>query len=58
MGSNKPDNSNKEGKWEINCDGWYPYCTVCGEEPNDGKMTPICPKCGAKLKPFIDKYYD
>ena len=49
-------NKDKEGKWEICCDGYYPYCSVCGEEPKTRKMTPICPMCGAKLRPFLDKY--
>ena len=49
-------NIDKEGKWGIECDGWYPYCSVCGQEPKDGLMTPRCPRCGAKLKPFLDEY--
>lgn len=36
-------------KWEICCDGYYPYCKNCGEEPKSGKMTKFCPKCGAKM---------
>ena len=38
------------GKWEINSDGYYPYCSVCGEEPENGKMTNYCPNCGARMK--------
>ena len=49
-------NKNKEGRWEINCDGYYPYCTVCGEEPDTREMSPTCPMCGASLKPFLNKY--
>ena len=37
----------KHGYWEINCDGYYPYCTVCGYEPNRDKLTEICPQCGS-----------
>lgn len=36
-------------KWEISCDGWYPYCPVCKYEPV--YRGPICPKCGARLEP-------
>lgn len=36
-------------KWEICCDGYYPYCKNCGEEPKSGKMTKFCPNCGAKM---------
>ena len=36
-------------KWEICCDGYYPYCKNCGEEPKSGKMTNFCPNCGAKM---------
>lgn len=38
------------GKWEINTDGYYPYCSVCGEEPEHGKMSNYCPHCGAMMK--------
>lgn len=37
-------------KWEICCDGYYPYCKNCGEEPKSGRMTKFCPNCGAKMK--------
>lgn len=37
------------GKWLINCDGYYPYCSVCTEEPKGGNMTKYCPNCGAKM---------
>lgn len=23
----------RHGKWNINCDGYYPYCSECGYEP-------------------------
>ena len=38
------------GKWEICSDGYYPYCSVCKEEPSVGVMTKYCPNCGAKMK--------
>lgn len=38
-----------EAKWEINCDGYYPYCTNCNNEPKSGLMTQYCPSCGAKM---------
>lgn len=37
------------GKWEICSDGYYPYCSVCKEEPSVGVMTKYCPNCGAKM---------
>lgn len=38
----------RHGKWEISCDGWYPYCSECGQEPKGG-MSKYCPNCGAKM---------
>ena len=40
----------KRGKWLINSDGYYPYCSECKEEPPSGKMTDFCPKCGADMR--------
>lgn len=37
----------KHGKWLINCDGYYPYCSRCGHEPV--KMTKYCGECGAEM---------
>ncbi len=58
-------NINKIGEWNINSDGYYPYCSICGEEPKDGAITDICPNCGADLsksaqrfKEFIDRKWD
>lgn len=34
-------------KWEINCDGYFPYCSNCKNEPENGKMSKYCPECGA-----------
>lgn len=44
----------KHGKWNINCDGYYPYCSECGYEPerpcfHKDNRTPYCPNCGAKM---------
>ena len=37
----------RHGRWLINSDGYYPYCSVCKEEPKNGIMTHYCPNCGA-----------
>ena len=39
----------KRGKWKINSDGYYPYCSECKGEPGSGKMTDYCPNCGARM---------
>lgn len=39
----------KYGKWKFNCDGYYPYCSECNNEPDGGKLTKYCPNCGAKM---------
>lgn len=36
-------------KWEINSDGYYPYCSHCKNEPENGKMTKWCSECGARM---------
>lgn len=36
-------------KWEICCDGYYPYCLNCKAEPPGREMTKFCPNCGAKM---------
>lgn len=35
--------------WEICCDGYYPYCSRCKQEPQGREMTKYCPNCGAKM---------
>ena len=45
----------KYGKWLINCDGYYPYCSECKEEPKGGLMSQYCPHCGATM---IDRPMD
>lgn len=39
----------RHGKWEICCDGYYPYCSLCHKEPQNRVMTDFCPNCGAKM---------
>lgn len=39
----------RHGKWKINRDGYYPYCSKCKEEPESGVMSDFCPHCGAKM---------
>lgn len=39
----------KHGRWEINCDGYYPYCSNCKNEPQGREMTLCCPNCGARM---------
>ena len=36
-------------KWEISSDGYYPYCSHCKTEPENGVMSKHCPECGAKM---------
>jgi hypothetical protein len=38
-----------ESHWIISSDGYYPYCSECGEEPQDGEMAEFCPNCLAKM---------
>lgn len=45
----------KQGEWRICCDGYYPYCSLCGYEPKRpmgsyDNRTPYCPNCGAKMR--------
>ena len=39
----------KHAKWEINSDGYYPYCCNCKTEPKNGLMSKYCPECGAVM---------
>ena len=47
--SDEIDNPVKHGKWLICTDGYYPYCSECGNEPTRGEMTKYCPECGARM---------
>ena len=40
----------KTGQWLINSDGYYPYCSICKNEPQGRIMTDYCPNCGAYMK--------
>ena len=40
---------NVQAKWEINPDGYYPFCTHCLTEPESGLLTRYCPACGAEM---------
>lgn len=33
--------------WDICCDGYYPFCSHCGEAAQH--MSPFCPNCGRKM---------
>lgn len=51
------DTKNKKiGKWKINSDGYYPYCSICKKEPKNRIITEICPYCGADLAESYKKY--
>ena len=39
-----------EGEWKINPNGWYPYCSNCGNEPRGGFLTNFCPECGVDMR--------
>ena len=39
----------KYGKWIINPDGYYPYCSECKQEPEGRVMSKFCPNCGCKM---------
>ena len=52
----KFDSEVVHAKWNINCDGYYPYCSNCKNEPESGKMTKWCPNCGAKMDLEENRY--
>ena len=37
----------KYGHWEVSFDGYYPYCSECGYEPDRDESKDVCSKCGA-----------
>ncbi len=39
----------RHGRWIICCDGYYPYCSECRNEPQGREMTNYCPNCGARM---------
>lgn len=42
-------NSKPISEWLICSDGYYPYCSNCQYEPENGKMTNYCPSCGSHM---------
>lgn len=40
----------RHGRWMINSDSYYPYCSECNAEPKNGVMSKYCPDCGAKME--------
>lgn len=47
--------------WEINCDGWYPYCCKCNYEPDradvinhKGSLPRHCPRCNSYMKNYLE----
>lgn len=46
------NNSNvgKIAHWVICSEGFYPYCSCCGDEPKGREMTRYCPSCGAFME--------
>lgn len=49
-GYRQAESEKRKGRWLINSDGYYPYCSACLSEPENRKMTDYCPKCGAYMK--------
>ena len=39
----------KHAEWKINCDGYYPYCSNCKQEPPRREMSQYCPHCGCRM---------
>ena len=59
LGGKMPEETTVEemGIWIINPDGWYPYCSKCGYEPEWSKednRTPTCPNCGRKMRKEVE----
>lgn len=51
----EPETPAEEGIWLINPDGYYPYCSKCGYEPeiphiHKDNRTPYCANCGVKMR--------
>jgi hypothetical protein len=45
--SKREESEEKTAHWDINCDGYYPFCSHCGEATQH--MSPYCSNCGAKM---------
>lgn len=39
----------KIAHWDINCSGFYPFCSNCKRTPKAHDLTRYCPYCGAKM---------
>ena len=49
-GYRQAESEKGKGCWLINSDGYYPYCSICNNEPKSRLMTDYCPNCGAYMK--------
>lgn len=49
-GYRQAESEKGKGCWLINSDGYYPYCSICKNEPQNRVMTKYCPNCGAKME--------
>lgn len=49
-GYRQAEKEKRKGRWLINSDGYYPYCSICYNEPQNRVMTEYCPNCGAYMK--------
>lgn len=47
FGSKREEKKEKTAHWDINCDGYYPFCSHCGEATQH--MSRFCPNCGYRL---------
>ena len=45
--SKREEKEEKTAHWDINCDGYYPFCSHCGEATQH--MSRFCPNCGRKM---------
>ena len=45
-----PAEQRAPSRWQISCDGWFPFCPDCGAEPPGRELTPFCPICGADMR--------
>ena len=43
------DRERPTAHWDISCDGFYPFCSHCKQEPPHGTMTKYCPNCGSRI---------
>ena len=39
----------RHGHWNISFDGYYPYCSECGYQPDRNEDMDYCLKCGCKM---------